>query len=108
MLMFDQITISTFLNGKIGTLKSFPKFLSYHILCIHVDNHCFLEMLSVILEKFSKYRTLALWTGETPKMQEAQVSKQELHYLSCIHAILQFSAVAYGLHLASQSHFQCQ
>ena len=38
------------------------------------------------------YRT-ATWTGETPKMQEAQVSKQELHYISPAHAIHCNSAV---------------
>ena len=31
--------------------------------------------------------TAATWAGETLKMQEAQVSKQELHYISPAHAI---------------------
>ena len=106
MLMLDQITLSTFLNGKIGTLQILSKIPILPYFMYSCGQSLFLG--NVILEKFSKYRTLALWTGETPKMQEAQVSKQELHYLSCIHAILQCSAVASGLHLASQSHFQCQ
>ena len=45
---------------------------------------------NVILEIFSEYTEhQGRWKGET-KMQEAQVSKQELHYLSCTCNSLQY------------------